>query len=71
MRCSGKCGREGEGRFDSGGIWPPAVDRRYSWCDQCWRDLLNKRMPAGLAKDLPPGTLLAFSPRPVTAAELS
>jgi hypothetical protein len=60
--CSGKCGREGAGPYDSG---QPDLDRRYTWCDECWGDLHNKRMPPGLVKDVPPGTLVPFgSPAP-------
>lgn len=46
--CAGRCGNEGAGHFDSG---RPAVDRCHSWCDSCWSDLYNKRMPAGLKDD--------------------
>lgn len=59
--CSGKCGREGTGHFDSG---DPLRDMAYTWCDPCWHDLYNKRMPPGLAKDLPPGPFAPFSVLP-------
>jgi len=45
--CAGKCGRPGAGHFDSG---QPELDERFSWCDSCWHDLLNKRMPPGLVE---------------------
>jgi HK97 family phage prohead protease len=44
---------------------------RYTWCDSCWADLLNKRMPPGLLKDVPSGTLVPFRPEPVSVPELS
>jgi len=66
--CSGKCGRDGAGPFHSG---DPGRDRRFTWCDYCWSDLMNKRMPPGLVKDLPPGTMVPFQPSPVTVPELS
>jgi hypothetical protein len=67
--CSGACGREGLGPFHSG---DPAVDGRFTWCDSCWHDLLNKRMPPGLVKDLPPGTMVPFTPPgPPSGPELS
>jgi Caudovirus prohead serine protease len=68
--CSGKCGREGAGPIDSGGRWPPAEDARRSWCDSCWADLVvYRRMPPALAKELPPGTLLPFSPEPLSVLD--
>jgi hypothetical protein len=66
--CSGACGREGAGSFDSG---QPDLDKRFTWCDSCWGDLLNRRMPAGLAKRLPAGTYIPFRPAPLTVPELS
>ena len=66
--CSGKCGRPGAGPIDSG---RPGLDGQFTWCDECWHDLMCKRMPPGLAKDLPPGTLLRFQPGPLTTPELS
>jgi hypothetical protein len=66
--CSGKCGREGQGPFDSG---DPALDARYSWCDPCYLDLAAKRMPPGLVKDLPAGTLAPFTAAPPSAPELN
>jgi hypothetical protein len=66
--CSGKCGRDGAGPVHSG---DPERDRRFTWCDYCWSDLMNKRMPPGLVKDLPPGTMIPFQPSPVTVPELS
>jgi HK97 family phage prohead protease len=56
--CSGKCGREGAGPYHSG---DPDRDKRFTWCDECWADLLNKRMPPGLIKDCPPGTLVPLA----------
>ena len=55
--CSGKCGAEGAGAFDSG---RPDIDRKFTWCDGCWADLLARRVPPGLAKDIPPGTYVPF-----------
>src|SRR5260370_42021489 len=70
--CSGKCGRPGAGPADSEGRWSPEEDKRHSWCDECWSDLVvYKRMPPGLAGDLPPGTLLPFRPAPLTVPDLS
>jgi len=68
--CSGKCGRPGAGPFDSG---DPGRDLRYSWCDPCWHDLFNRRLPEGLRKDVPAGTLVPFAAPgpPMTAPELS
>lgn len=68
MLCSGKCGRPGAGPIDSGN---PAEDQRFTWCDNCWCDLMNKKMPAGLVKDLPPGTYVPFHPAPLSVLELS
>ncbi len=72
MLCSGKCGREGAGPADSQGRWPAEEDRKRSWCDSCWADLVvYRRMPAGLVKYLPPGTQVAFAPAPVSGPELN
>jgi hypothetical protein len=59
--CSGKCGREGAGPIDSG---DPGLDKQFTWCDSCWSDLYNKRMPPGLIKDLPPGAYVPFNVLP-------
>jgi hypothetical protein len=40
------------------------VDQRRSWCDSCWADLLNRRVPAGLVADVPAGTYVPFVPHP-------
>lgn len=62
--CAGGCGRPGAGHFDSG---QPALDKRFTWCDSCWHDLYNKRMPPGLVEYKP------YSPPavPSSAPELS
>ncbi len=66
--CSGKCGRAGAGPVHSG---DPGRDMQFSWCDDCWLDLMSKRMPPGLVKYLPAGTYVPFHAAPVTAPELS
>jgi hypothetical protein len=47
----------------------PGLDVQFTWCDECWLDLMSKRMPAGLAKELPPGTLVPFTPEPLSVLE--
>jgi HK97 family phage prohead protease len=64
--CSGKCGRPGVGWFDSG---QPDLDKRFTWCDECWGDLYNKRMPPTLRADVPPGTYMPFRPEPLTVPQ--
>jgi hypothetical protein len=66
--CSGRCGREGAGPIHNG---DPARDTQFTWCDDCWLHLMNKTMPPGLVKHLPPGTLVPFAAPPVTAPELN
>ena len=61
MLCSGKCGREGLGPFDSG---DPDLDKRYTWCNECWGDLARKRMPPGLAADVPAAAYVPYVPHP-------
>lgn len=66
--CAGKCGKPGQGPFDSG---DPDLDKRYSWCDECYLCLAAKQMPPGLLADVPAGTLVPFSPAPLSVPELS
>ncbi len=66
--CSGKCGREGAGPIASG---DPERDAQFSWCDECWHCLFNRRMPPGLVKYLPPGTLVPFAAALPSALELN
>jgi hypothetical protein len=72
VQCDGLCGREGAGPIDSGGRWSKAEDLRHSWCDECWADLVvHKRLPSGLARQLPPGTMVPFRPESLSVPELN